>query len=136
MVGPDDPLETPHGGAQTRLQAVVAGGTPTDLSKFEGGRLVPQFLGATLQENPARFALASPVTHVDPDDPPTFLYHGSWDGLVPIDHARDMKTALDGAGVPAELYTVNGLGHLPLFVFNRSSIAAGIDFLDRVLRAE
>jgi acetyl esterase/lipase len=135
MVGRGDPLDSPHGGPQTRLQAIVAGGTPTDLRKFEGGRLVPQFLGTTLQKNPRRYAQASPVTHVDPGDPPTFLYHGSWDGLVPVDHATDMNAALRRAGVPSELYIVNGLGHVPLFVFNRSSITAGIDFLDRVLRA-
>lgn len=135
MIGPDDPLDEPHGGPKTRLQAVVAGGTPTDLSKFPGGRLVPQFLGTTLRENPGRYALASPITHVDANDPPAFLYHGGMDWLVPEDHAVDMKAALDAAGVPAELYIVHGLGHVPLFLFNRSAIETAIDFLDRVLRA-
>lgn len=58
----------------------------------------------------------------------------SWDALMPVDHARDMKAALNRAGVPAELYIVRGLGHLPLFLFNRSAMTEGIDFLDRILR--
>ena len=49
------------------------------------------------------FALASPIVHVTPDDPPMFLYHGAWDALVPPSHAIDMKRALDAAGVRSEL---------------------------------
>jgi acetyl esterase/lipase len=128
-----DPLDRPHGGAQTRLQAVVAGGMPSDLRKFAGGRLVPQFLGATRAENPALFAAASPILHVSSDDPPMFLYHGGGDRLVDVSHAEDMKRALDEAGVRTELRVVPLLGHVLTFLLARGTENEAMDFLQVVL---
>ncbi|MAA74183.1 MAG: lipase [Salinisphaeraceae bacterium] len=136
LISDGDALDSPWGGAETRLQAVVAGAGPTDLRKFEGGRLVPQFLGSSLQAAPELFAMASPVTHVDEGDPPVFVYHGGLDWLVSVDHARDLKTALDAAGVPAELYVSRWLGHISLFLFDGGAVAAATDFLDATLRSE
>ena len=131
-----DPLDTPYGGPKTRVQAVVAGGTPTDLRKFPGGTMVPDFLGTTLQEKPEVYTLASPITHITKDDPPFFLYHGGMDMLVPVDHAEDMKTALDAVGVPAELYIIRGREHLTAFLMDWGAVDAALDFLDRNLRSE
>lgn len=129
-----DPLDKPYGGDKTRVQAVVAGGTPTDLRKFPGGTLVPQFLNTTLQQKPELYALASPITHITKDDPPFFLYHGGMDMLVPVDHAEDMKAALDAAGVPAELYILHGREHVTAFLTDWGAVNAALDFLDRTLR--
>ncbi len=135
-VSPGDELDQGrNGGEMIRPRAVVAGGTPTDLRKFNGGRAVPQFLGATQQQNPSLFALASPVVHVTPDDPPMFLYHGNRDRLVDPSHARDMKQSLDSAGVRSELRIVAGLGHTATFVLARSTREAALDFLERELAA-
>lgn len=129
-----DPLDRRYGGRETRVQAVVAGGTPTDLRKFPGGTMVPDFLNTTLQEKPEVYALASPITHITPDDPPFFLYHGGMDMLVPVDHAEDMKVALDAAGVFAELYILRGREHLTAFLTDWGAVDAALDFLDRNLR--
>ena len=120
-------------GDASRVQAVVAGGAPFDLAPFAGGKLVPQFLGVSFADHPEVYRQASPLEHVSPDDPPMFLYHGSWDALVDVSQAERMKLALDVAGVPAELYVVRGLGHAPLFLWGRSSVEAAIDFLERSL---
>jgi len=114
---------------ETRLQAVVAGGAPTDLRKFTGGRLVPQFLGATLQEQPELFAAASPIVHVSADTPPMFLYHGARDTLVEPSHAEDMKRALDAAHVPSALKIVPMLGHALTFLLAHGTENAAMDFL-------
>jgi acetyl esterase/lipase len=132
-VSTGDPLDAPHGGARTRLQAVVAGGAPTDLRKFPGGKLVPQFLGTTLQQDPALFALASPVAHVSRDDPPMFLYHGRGDRLVDASHSTDLKQALDAAGVRAELHEVPLLGHVATFLLARGAEERAFEFLENVL---
>lgn len=121
-------LEAP---SDQQVQAVVAGGAPTDLAKWPNGKLVVQYLGGTLAAMPARYAEASPVQHVDARDPPVFLYHGGFDLLVPIDHAEDYKTALDQAGVPNELYIQRGLGHITAFFLDQGAVDAAIDFLDR-----
>ncbi len=134
-VSPGDELDGSPDDRTLRPRAVVGGGTPTDLRKFKGGRLVPEFLGATQQENPAVFALASPIVHVTPDDPPMFLYHGAWDALVPPSHAIDMKRALDAAGVRSELRIERGLGHMTTFALGRSAHEGAIAFLERELGA-
>jgi acetyl esterase/lipase len=130
LLGPADELDRPHGGEAARLQAVVAGGTPTDLRKFPGGTMVPEFLGATQQQDARPFAAASPVLYATPGDPPVFLYHGGSDSLVPPDHAEDMKRALDRAGVRAELRLVSGYGHVGLFLFGTAVENEGIAFLE------
>jgi acetyl esterase/lipase len=129
-----DALDSPHGGPGSRLQAVVAGGMPSDLRSFPDGRLVRQFLGGPLKAMPATYAQASPIAHVDADDPPVFLYHAGWDQLVQPEQARRMHEKLKQTGVPTELFIVNGLGHATLFLFNRSAVRKGIDFLARVLK--
>lgn len=134
MLGTLSPGDAHYPGGDTRLDAQVLGGAPLDLRKFEGGRLVPQFLGATQAENATVYAQASPTVHVSSDDPPTFLYHGGLDLLVSADHAREMKAALDAAGVPAELYIARFREHVTMFTAGGGAERAGIAFLDRVLR--
>lgn len=120
-------------GADTRPEAVVAGGTPTDLRKYPAGRLVPQFLGGTQSQVMDRFIAASPVTHVDADDPPFFLFHGALDGLVPLDHATDFRAVLQDAGVESELYVQRWRGHVTAFVIRGGAMDAAVDFLHRKL---
>jgi acetyl esterase/lipase len=122
------------GPAEVRVQAVVDGAGPTDLSKYPGGKLVPQFVGGTQAEVPQAFATASPMTHVSADDPPVFLYHGSWDALVPDHHSRDFKAALEQAGVHCEWFRLYGRGHVTAFLNDGAAIEAAIHFLDRTLR--
>lgn len=116
------------------LKAVVAGGIPADLRKFHGGTLVPEFLGEKWSEGSVVFRESSPAAYVTPGDPPVFLYHGTWDQLVPLDQATDYKAALDAAGVPNELYLMRGLGHIPAFLMDGRAVQQGADFLDRWLR--
>lgn len=122
------------GPATVRVQAVVDGAGPTDLRKYKGGTLVPQFLGGTQSQVMPQFIAASPVTHISKDDPPVFLYHGTWDTLVPDDHSGDFKTVLDATGVPAEWFKIIGRGHITAFFNDGDAIEAAIGFLDRTLR--
>ena len=118
----------------TRVQAVVAGGTPTDLRKYKGGKLVPRFLGGTQDQVPQQFIEASPVCHVKAGEPPVFLYNGSWDTLVPLSHAEDYKKLLDAAGIRNELYVLHGRGHVTAFLTDGGAVDAALEFLDRNLR--
>ena len=56
-------------------------------------------------------ALASPVTHLDPRDPPTLLIHGELDKVVPVSQSRAFLAALKEKGVPAELLVIPGVDH-------------------------
>jgi acetyl esterase/lipase len=129
-IGDQPPLGKPG----LAIQAVVGGGTPTDLTRSTGGGLVPRFLGGSVEQKPAAYRDASPINHVNAGDPPVFLYHGGGDSLVSIDHAEDYEKALQAAGVPTELYVLRGRGHIGAFLTDGSAVDAAIDFLDRYLR--
>ena len=53
----------------------------------------------------------SPLTHVRAGLPPVLTIHGDSDPIVPYDHGVRLHQALDGAGVPNRLITVEGGGH-------------------------
>lgn len=122
------------GPPDVRVQAVIDGAGPSDLRKYKGGTLVPQFLGGTQAQVPQQFIDASPVTHVSKDDPPFFFYHGTWDTLVPDDHTGDFKAALDAAGVHTEWFKIIGRGHITAFFMDGAAIDAALGFLDRSLQ--
>lgn len=132
VAGSGGELDRPYGGPETKPYAVVAGGTPSDLRKFTGGTLVPQFLGGTIDQIPETFAAASPVVHVHNGAPPFFLYHGAADLLVSDDHATDFRARLDQAGVYTELYLMRWRGHLTAFATSGSAIDEAMQFLLRV----
>ncbi len=131
VAGTGNALDRAYGGPLTRPVAVVAGGIPSDLRKFTGGRLVPQFLGGRIEEVPGRFAQASPAYHAHAGAPPHFLYHGTMDVLVPVDHATDYATALRSAGVPVELYLMRLRGHITAFLTDRHALRTAAGFLRR-----
>lgn len=117
----------------TRVQAVVAGGTPTDLRRGANSKLIRQYLGRSIDEIPDSYRQASPIAFVSADDPPMFLYHGNMDWIVDKINATRMRDELVRVNVPVELYVVHGVGHIGAY-FNNGAIDAGISFLQRRLR--
>lgn len=53
----------------------------------------------------------SPVYHVSPDDPPTFIMHGDADDVVPIQQSREIIEAFAKDGVEAKLVVKPKAGH-------------------------
>ncbi|RUR26681.1 alpha/beta hydrolase [Vreelandella andesensis] len=131
LASDESPLSAPYGDGHTPLAAVLAGGLPSDLLKFDDGRLVVDFIGGTRAEKPEAYALASPARQLSPQAPPFFLFHGNWDQLVPVDHATDFYQALKAQGTESELYLQRGYGHFASFLLRDSAIEAGIAFLNR-----
>jgi acetyl esterase/lipase len=116
-----------------RVQAVVAGGTPVDIRYYKDGALTNSLTGVPYEQNPSLWRDASPIALVTKDDPPMFLYHGTFDFTVGENNAHAMYEALNANQIPAELYLMRGLEHLSTFVVD-APVAAGIDFLDLQLR--
>ena len=75
------------------------GAATMEKNMADAGRL-DWLLGGHLQDIPEVYALASPVTHVTPDSPPTLLIQGEPDVIAPADAARELEAALVEAGVP------------------------------------
>ena len=96
-----------------KVQAVVNIYGPTDLTteyaRNRGECL--QFLGKSYQESPDLYLAASPRTYISPDDPPTLIFHGTIDSLVPVSQSDSLHKWLDLAGVPNEYHKLKGWPH-------------------------
>ena len=71
---------------------------------------VQDYIGCQLQSCPGDYRDASPITHVDPTDPPMLIANGS-EEVIPFNQAQAMHDTLDGSGVPNELVSVPGRKH-------------------------
>jgi acetyl esterase/lipase len=81
--------------------------TPYAVSTYQ----VKDFLNTTFDEDPDVFKLASPRTHISDDDPPTLIFQGTIDSLVPVSQADSLDVWLDKAGVPHEYHRLKGWPH-------------------------
>lgn len=89
-----------------------------------------QLIGGSVESLEDLAALASPITHVSPDDPPFLIMHGSDDATVPIEQSVAFNAALREAGVTSTLVVIEGAGHgLP-----RTQIDPVKTFFDQWLR--
>ena len=83
---------TPHG-LSVRVPA---------LELFIGGR--PENVTETAR-------LASPVFHVDRDDPPLLMIHGDQDPQMPINQSLELESAYGRVSAPVEFISLNGAKH-------------------------
>ena len=71
------------------------------------------YIGGAIQENKEKCLLASPITYVDPTDPPFLIFHGDKDNVVPNCQSELLYEALQNAKVPSRFYLVPGGNHGP-----------------------
>jgi acetyl esterase/lipase len=119
----------------TRLQAIVAGGAPTEFRLMpDGGKWAKYWMGGDQKEVPEKFEAASPTAFVDEKDPPFFFFNGTDDTLVPLVWSMACHTALRGAGVRSEVYRIEGAGHMEA-ALNREALRRSVSFLATELQA-
>lgn len=118
-----------NGNIDTRIQAVAAGGAPTEFRAFpDDGNWAEYWMGGNLKTVPERFRNASPTAFVDKDDAPTFFFNGTKDELVPLSWTRACHDAMKAAGVKTELHVIEGAGHM-LAAANPTALQKAIEFL-------
>lgn len=103
--------ECPSGRASAPFAAISAAG-PMDLPTLSTGSVVTEFVGVEFEDDPARWALASPQTHVSGNEPPFLFVHAEHDLIVQVEQSERMADTLHAAGVSAELLKLEGGGHL------------------------
>ncbi len=111
-----DGLEGAGGSAgySSKVQAAVSYFGPIDLDRDfleEPTRILETFLGASRQEKPEAYKLASPVTYVNEGDAAMLLFQGTKDPLVPWQQATTMADALSKANVAGRIEVLVGEGH-------------------------
>lgn len=81
--------------------------TPYAISTYQ----VQDFLNATYDKDPDVFKMASPSTFISPDDPPTLIFQGTIDSLVPVSQSDSLDIWLDKEGVPHDYHRLKGWPH-------------------------
>jgi acetyl esterase/lipase len=104
-------------GESSRVNAVAAFNPAVDLVSFgkvtnaNATGAVFAFLGKSYDADPALWALATPITHVDKTSAAFLFLHGTADTTVPYQQSVDMLNKLKAAQVPAEIFTAEGAAH-------------------------
>ncbi len=114
---PDDPrLEGAGGqaGVSSRVAAVVDFYGPADLTTpfAQASHLVKDFLqGKTYPEAPELYRQASPQFYLKAGAPPTLIFHGTIDDVVPIEQSDALAARLKELKVPCEYARLEGWPH-------------------------
>jgi len=111
----DPALDCPdeHHDADTSVQAVVNlygvvdCTTPVAIAAHQ----VINYIGKPYDEAQSAYEAASPIHHLDANDPPTLTFHGTIDELVPIKQADMLHTKLDELGIENYYDRVEGWPH-------------------------
>lgn len=127
-----------HRGVSSRVQVVVDLYGPTDLTTpfAVNNPTAINFLGGRkIGEARKQYELASPITHVTKDDPPTLIFHGSIDETVPIAQSDMLAKRLRTVGVPVRYDRLTGWPHTmdAAAVVNRRCRRLMIRFFDQHL---
>jgi acetyl esterase/lipase len=128
-----------HPTQSSRVQAVVDWSGPADLELIPPGRALDapeaRLLGCLPVDCPDRARLASPLTFIDPGDPPFLIQHGTADTTVDYHHSEHLHAALLAAGVRSTLTLLPGAEHVDLAFVTPQNLAIVEGFLDETLRA-
>ena len=127
-----------HEGVSSRVQALADFYGPVDFTTDFAIRQkdLINFLGATYKENPELYEYASPITHLTSDDPPTLIFHGTLDRIVPIPQADMLAKKLDDLGVDCVYDRFNGYPHTMDAIenVNKRCLARMFSFFDKYLK--
>lgn len=92
-----------------------------------------KFPGAPVNIDPDKVNKASPITHVDKNDPPMLLMHGNADTLVSPWQSANMYKAQKEAGVDTTYIIVEGAEHADLHWYQKPIFDQVISFFEQKL---
>lgn len=154
LVGLMDGKPTPHdtspvGQTSSKLQCVVAAGTPANLVEnaavVEDDAFISGFIGDFVTPKvPVNSALykklmdASPVNYVSTGAPPFLIVHAEQDKEIPIAIVEEFQQALQKAGSPVKMIRVPDSDHESTFVGEHATVftAPMVQWYDQYLKAQ
>jgi len=98
------------------------------------GPALALLLGGPLESTTELAKLASPVFHVDANDPPLLLLHGDQDPQMPINQAHELQGVYEAHGLPVQFVVVHGAKHGSPEFFDAKRTAIVAAFLQEHLR--
>ncbi len=96
-----------------RVQALVNLYGPADFTTehARSHRISERMFGNTYLESPEIYEDSSPMKYLTKDDPPTLIFHGTIDDLVPVSQSDRLAEELKKIGVPVEYHRLKGWPH-------------------------
>lgn len=91
-------------------------------------------LGDLPDKKPELAKLASPVAHLDKNDPPLLLIHGDADPQMPPQQSQELEKAYQALGLPVTLIMLPGSRHGGAEFYDEERTAIVAKFLDKALR--
>jgi acetyl esterase/lipase len=113
------------------LTTILAQSTPAGLAVRAPA--LDRLFGGPPDKNPDAAKLASPIFHVDRDDPPVFILHGDQDQQMPVNQALELKWAYENAGRPVDMLILHGVDHVAPPFFEGKPVDQVVQFLKRTL---
>ncbi len=115
----------------SNLTTILAQSTPFGLNVRRPA--LERLLGALPEQARELAVLASPVTHVDRNDPPLLLLHGDQDPQMPINQALELQGAYEKLGLDVHLDVVHGAAHGGDAFFAPEHLKPVLEFLGRTI---
>lgn len=132
----EDPAQG-HAGQSSRVQVVIDWFGPTDFALAPAGRGpdAPEvrLLGCAPIDCPDKARLASPLSFVDPSDPPFLIQQGGADPIVDPLHSEHLHAALLAAGVRSTYTFFPTEGHFGLAFITPENMRRIESFVDAAL---
>ena len=128
----------PYTSYSSAVDCVCDWSGPIDLLNMEcewvrpwGGTPEEALLGVEYAGQDDLFRTISPITYLDPADPPAIMFHGTKDNVVPHCQGVELYDAWQKCGIPCMLNLVEGAGHgINLFV--QPWLSEMVGFVDAV----
>jgi acetyl esterase/lipase len=93
----------------SNLTTILKQSTPHGLSVRQPA--LDLFIGGQPEDVPVTARLASPVFHVDANDPPLYLSHGDQDPQMPINQAHEIHGVYQAHDLPVHFEVKHGSAH-------------------------
>lgn len=115
----------------SNLQTILKQSTPRGLDMRVPA--LQLLLGGQPDEVPALAKLASPVAHVDKNDPPLLLIHGDQDPQMPINQSHELQGVYEKLKLSVRFEVVHGGGHGGKEFYDAQRLKVVTDFLQKHL---
>jgi len=93
-------------------------------------------LGGQPEDNQELAELASPVFHVDADDPPLLMLHGDQDPQVPINQSHELHALYKESNLDVHFEVVHGAAHGGESFFDAVRTRLVLGFLNKFIRKQ
>ncbi len=105
----------------------------TEALLLNGAALSGDFPGASVFDTPEKARAASPLGHIDGNEPPFLILHGAKDKLVSPEQSRRLYEALRAQKTPAEYVLVENAAHGDLFWYQKPLIERVVKWFEKTL---